>query len=161
MLEKAKPLASLDNWVVAFDIWCMLHENDYHLLINQQKAIAYSCNFYCLSILRKNKNAQLFFQTHEKDPKMLVIFSYYLAVEMLKWTESLLQKRPEGVQLMERNHTRDYFLLHQIDGILDDPTHSIYIEQKLTTSLLAQDYRQTDSFVHHVKRAIHQAQIHS
>ena len=159
-LEHAKPLATVDSWNVSFDIWCMLNENTHNFLLNEQKAFAYSCNFYCLNILRKNKRVQEFYRTHVQDEKMLVIFSYYLAVEMLHWTECLLETRQEGIELMERNQNRNYFLLHQEEGILDDPQHTIYIEQKLMTSLLAQDFNQTDSFHRHVKNAIQYAQKH-
>lgn len=159
-LEQSMPLATIDNWNVSFDIWCMLNENTHNFLLNEQKALAYGSNFYCLDILCKNKRVQDFYRAHAQDEKMLVIFSYYLAVEMLQWTKCLLESRPEGIELMARNKHRNYFLLYQEEGILDDPHHMIYIEQKLTTSLLAQDFNHTDTFHRHVKSAIRQTQKH-
>lgn len=85
---------------------------------------------------------------------MTFVFAHYMGYALLQWVDQLLTKHKEGLELMEINEERDYFLLAETEQAITDEAHAVYVQQKFITHLLATDLSSTENYSQAIDSAI-------
>ena len=153
-LTQLSPVQPKDNWGMVFNNWLYCYEQEKRFVMDFSKAEMYSCNFYCAELFRASEDLKLLFKRYVKTEELCFILSYYLGYELLIWTYELLSSVEQGRSLIQKNYERDYFYLMDDDSILLNNTHEHFLDQKLMTSLMGQNYRYSDDFKQHMDKAI-------
>ncbi|OCS91551.1 hypothetical protein [Caryophanon latum] len=160
--DVSTPLAlqEVDNWAVVLQIWCLFHEDEHRNLINHEKMMAYSCNYYCLSLLRADKSITSFLQLHQYSDEVKYVLSYYLGYYTLHWIYELINEEQVHKDFINSNLSRNYFLFSEEEQLLHNERHFFYELQKYATNLLASDFHATSRYANYVKSALKQTTIY-
>lgn len=153
-VSHAASLNSLDSYAIVLQIWCLLNEDELHLIINPEKMIPYSIDCYILKLLRSDKKIKQFLQSRVNTQDMKYIAAYFLACATLRWGDAIILAHKEGQVLCETNNARNYFLVAAEEDLAHVENVEFYQFQKTIVHLMVSDYQQTSRFHDEIDNAI-------
>ena len=152
-LIKEYPVDIPNKWPVTFNFFCVFFLEDHEgIVMDYNKMMLYSSTFYCVQLLRNQKEIQHFLQEQHDRAEMCYLLAYYIALELMFMIR-------EAVQQDEKYQNSSYFLLHEQEVDYEQLESVMYSEQKLFVSILSQSYKH-QKFQRCVQRAINKAYIH-
>lgn len=153
-LSTAASLDPLNNHAIVLQIWCMLNEDKYRLIIHPEKMLPYSIDCYILKLLRTDEKIQLFLRTRTWNQQDKFILAYYLACATLQWGDEIIAAHEKGQSLFEINQSRDYFTLADEGNLAHEEDHDFYYFQKMIVHAMAMDYNTTSNWAMHINEAL-------
>lgn len=159
-LQHAYIHKEIDNYAIIFNVWLFMQENSHSIYFNIDKMMPFASNFYIMEQLRKNVRVMKYLQSIETNANNVFEFAFFLGEELIDWVYDVLSKENTTTDIMELNKYRDYFKLVDDFNLSTDESHSIFMQQKHVTKLLATNITQCEDFNMLIKSAISQTQRH-
>lgn len=147
-----------DALATVLNCWKLLLRYPKVTITKVEKNFSHQYNFYFMEKLNATADIPEFLHKWQRDEDRLFILSYYLALHFMRWIDFVLirNNKETANEVFDKNQHRHYYLLDEQD-VQDGDDETIYIQQRLITSLLAQDDTSTNRFSQIVEQAINQA----
>lgn len=147
-------LNSKSRWAIIFSFWCFLLEDQRNIIMDYEKMMIYSSNFYCLNLLRNDKNIQAFLKEKTFNAERAYVLAYYLACELMLLMKNATAQEEKAHLIYQKYEQKEYFLLHE--KLYDKPLDAtLYVEQKVFVSIFSHHFHVTKLFQQHVNNGIH------
>lgn len=147
-------LNAVDNCAVVLQIWCMLNEDELKFTFNTDKIMAYGCNYYCLNLLKNDKDIKRFLSGRKSTQNLKYVLAYHLAYATSCWIYELMLENDNGTSLIEINMNSNYFLYAEEQNLTNNPEHCFYLTQRYITQLLATDFQNSNRYKRYIETAL-------
>lgn len=147
-----------DALATVLNCWKLLRRHPKITITKVEKNFSHQYNFYFMEKLNASPEIPDFLHKWGDDENRLFILSYYLGNHFMRWIDFVLIRNNTETanEVFDKNQKRHYYLLDDQD-VQDSDDDSLYIQQRLITSLLACDDTLTNRFGQIVEQAINQA----
>ncbi|KGR85826.1 hypothetical protein [Lysinibacillus odysseyi] len=147
-----------DALATVLNCWKLLRRHPKVTVTKVEKNFSHQYNFFFMEKLNISQELHAFLKDWKNDEDRLFVLSYYLGLHFLRWIDFVLirNNKETANEIFNKNQNRHYYLMDEQDmQHSDDDT--LYIQQRLITSLLARDDTSTNRFSQIVEQAINQA----
>lgn len=146
-----------DALATVLNCWKLLHRYPRVTMTKVEKNFSHQYNFYFMEKLNASQEIPDFLHRWRNDENRLLILSYYLGHHFMRWIDFVLIRNNAETanEVFDKNQKRHYYLLDE-QNVQDSYDESLYIQQRLITSLLARDDTRTGRFSQIVEQAINQ-----
>lgn len=147
-----------DALATVLNCWKLLRRYPRVTITKVEKIFSHQYNFYFMDKLNADDEIPAFLHTWQSEEDRLFVLSYYLGLHFMRWIDFVLirNNKESANEVFDKNQNRHYFLLDEQDiQTADDET--LYMQQRLITSLLVRDDTRTNRFSQIVEQAINQA----
>lgn len=147
-----------DALATVLNCWKLLRRYPRVTITKVEKNFSHQYNFYFMDKLNASDEIPAFLHTWQSEEDRLFVLSYYLGLHFMRWIDFVLirNNKESAKEVFDKNQNRHYFLLDEQDiQTADDET--LYMQQRLITSLLVRDDTRTNRFSQIVEQAINQA----
>ncbi len=147
-----------DALATVLNCWKLLRRYPRVTITKVEKNFSHQYSFYFMEKVNASAEIPEFLHKWPNDQDRLFILSYYLGLHFMRWIDFVLirNNKETANEVFDKNQNRHYYLLDEQDvQAADDET--IYIQQRLITSLLARDDTRTNRFNQIVEQAVNQA----
>lgn len=149
-----------DTLATVLNCWVIIKRYSAFPIKTTAKSFMYTCNTYIENLLRDSANISRTVQRWKEDDDQLFILSYHLALYILQWVDFVLLNENEEIAatIFKVCHRRNYYVHnpHYLRPISDK---SIYIKQRLVTSLLIKDNNRTSRMNRIIEKSIYETNV--
>lgn len=147
-----------DALATVLNCWKLLRRYPKVTITKVEKNFSHQYNFYFMEKLNAAAEIPEFLRSWQNDADRLFILSYYLGFHFMRWIDFVLirNNKETANEVFDKNQSRRYYLLDEQD-LQNSNDETLYIQQRLITSLLARDDTRRNRFSQLVEQAINQA----
>lgn len=152
-LINAYPIHQKNAWVMIMNTWFLIKEKPN--LMDSNKQMVYSSNFYCLDLLKTNQSLQASLKTYRTKRERIVI-AYFIGSYIYNLLHTVLNETEEGRVLIEKEKKVSYYEMHLQKNVQENESHDFYQDQKVLISAIVSSH-QSEHFQKQIQSALQQA----
>lgn len=143
MIEMHKSLAIFDEekyefWQITFNIYITLNNTNNEYVLNPEKLLLYSSNFYSYQSILEIESFQKFLKFPPQSPYALFILSYYIALNLYNLLKQYLEQDICVAVAIESLKNSLYYRQHLCPLVQNDISHQFYRTQKVLVKIITQ-----------------------